>query len=196
MDSGERIRSLVDAIGLVAGSHPEAADAAAFAFRTIAASSPRAQLREKRLSAAASMSVASSAMAFVSSFLGKAAAPPEVARHLANIAEGAALLAPSAMVEHEPAELHPAPDGWSGPAAGPFTRTAAGGILLVMARRPFLPGGEWSVYYGGVPAAFGRSPDEAAAHAAEFCALVASGCSQKPPGTLGRALLTAGKPAQ
>lgn len=172
MDSGERIRSLVDTIGLVAGSYPAAADAAAFAFRTIAASSPRAQLQEKRLSAAASMSVASSAMAFVSSFLGKAAAPPETAGHLASIAEGAALLAPSVQVEHEAAEPHAAPDGWSGPAAGPFTRQAACGTPMVIARRPYLPGGEWSVYYGGVPAAFGKSPEEAAASAEEFCALI------------------------
>lgn len=165
MDTAKSIQSLVDAIGRVAGMHPECTSAAGFACRAIAASAGRALLPEK-VSASARMSVATSAMSFVAQFLDGNEPVSEAAPVLAGIVREAVGLAPLCVPEHESAVLTAAPpSGWAGPPGGPFVKTSVDGARMTVSRRPLLPGGDWTFFYGGLPASFGETPAAAAARA-------------------------------
>lgn len=175
MNVSESIQSLTDLIGRAGESWPAVSESSICALRAISASSARAQLQEKRLSASARMTVASSAMAFVVQALDPGREHPGLARLLARIAEEARALAPAMEFPHERGSDAACPNGWHGDMGGPFSRHLPDGTILTIVRRRLLPGGEWSVFFGPVPAAFGATVEGAANMALDLIDVLAGG---------------------
>jgi hypothetical protein len=128
---------------------------------------PRVDSPGAGVAASAARSVGSAAMraAWI------AASREDVPAGAAFLFAEAAVLSLNAVTWETPehrAGIHddPAPAGWHGPDGGPFvTRTR--GFTLAITVRPHLPGGDWSLFCGGVPVMSGKGP-EACARAAEL----------------------------
>lgn len=174
------IRNVSDSIERAAEALPALAGPAGFALRTIAASSGRASLQEKRLSASARLSIASAAMSFAAAAL--ASGGRHAALHIAPVIRSAvALKAGPARPEHAEGSDEEAPEGWGGETGGPFVADAVGGASLSLTRRPHLPGGDWTVHIDGLPLAFGRTAAEAAERGMALAELVATASRKVPP---------------
>lgn len=180
MDVGGSIGRIEGLVGRVGDACPAVASDCAAALRSIKASGRRACMGEPRISAAARATVACSAMAVVCGAVEAGGLSRATGFLLSGLASEAVALSPDLSPEHVAALEASAPPGWRG--AGPFHREGPDGIQMTLSHRPMLPGGDWTVYYGPVPAAYGDTPESAAAMAARLCAALSSGRLAGRPG--------------
>jgi len=178
MDIAARIGRLGELVDRVGEARPDTATLCEGFHRTLASSGRRACMDGPRLSYSARASVASAAMSFVSGVLALGETTKALSFLLSGIASEAVATSPAQELEHVKSEDSAPPAGWSGD--GPYVRDSGAGVKLTLAHRPRLPGGDWTVYYGPVPAAFGDSPQSAADMAARMCAALAAGRIGKP----------------
>jgi hypothetical protein len=147
-------------IEALARDFPELAPHAAFCLKAVNTSLERSRLPAKGLSNAARHSIACYIMTLVAS------AWELASRTGADIGPHASALFKHALsIEQTPPERHArqksfnAPDGWEGPAGGPWTRDQRN-IRFSLVNSPKLPGGDWVVLMNGLPCLYGKDPDD------------------------------------
>lgn len=179
MGREEKIKAILDALAEAETSarHPELAPLIGSAINAVKASSRRACMGEPRTSTAACLSVAGGAMAPIAAAcrIGGAIAPEVLTPLMRTVKHSADLVgrSKSRPCKSEPHQEVP-PHGWKGKPGGEFKRKSADGEILWIVRRPHIPGGNWSLYYGSLPIGACDTSDDAAMLAVSFEALVNS----------------------
>lgn len=161
MNIKTKINLILAEIAAISEEIPESKQFGDFLSRAISASADRAALWDSRLSTAARLTVASSAMDFVSYFLSGGGDLTSIAGRLNRLVDQALEFAPLQLPEHKHEDGVDAPDLWNGPEGGPFTYFDKD-YPLMLVRRPHLPGGNWTLLYSNIPVSFGPTSSEAA----------------------------------
>ena len=156
-----KIETILAEISAISQEVPESKQFGDFLSRAISASADRAALWDSRLSTAARLTVASSAMDYVSYFLSSGGDLTSIAGRLNRLVDQALEFSPLQLPEHRHEEGIDAPDLWNGPEGGPFTYLDKD-YPLMLVRRPHLPGGNWTLFYSNIPISFGATSSEAA----------------------------------
>jgi len=164
MNIKTKIDKILAEIAAISEEIPESKQFGDFLSRAISASADRAALWDSRLSTAARLTVASSAMDYVSYFLSSGGDLTSIAGRLNRLVDQALEFAPLQLPEHKHQDGVGAPDFWNGPEGGPFTYFDKD-YPLMLVRRPHLPGGNWTLLYSNIPVSFGATSSEAAAKA-------------------------------
>jgi len=179
MGREENIRAILEALAdaEASSSHPGIGPLISSAMNAVKASSRRACMGEPRTSAAACLSVAGGAMAPIAAAcrLGEGIEPGLLEPLVRTVRLSAALVGRS---KARPCKSEPheegVPRGWKGKKGGEFKRRSADGETLWIVRRPHIPGGDWSLYYGALPVGACETPEDASMLAVSLESLVSS----------------------
>lgn len=165
-----KIENILSEVAAISEEIPEAKAFGDFVSRAINASSDRAALWESRLSTAARLTVASSAMDFVSYLLISGHDYSSVSDRLNRLVDHAIEFAPLQLSKHKREDGVEPPFLWEGEVGGPFVYSDKDYPLRIV-QRPHLPGGNWSLMYSNIPISFGSTAQEAADNACAFVEL-------------------------
>lgn len=170
MNIKPKIEKIQSQIAVISEKLPETKAFGDFVTRAIVASAGRAALWESRLSTAARLTVASSAMDYVSYILSYCDDYSEVTDNLNLLVDYAAEFAPLQLAEHKREDGVEAPFLWTGDEGGPFIYSDNNYPLRIV-QRPHLPGGNWSLLYSNIPVSFAETALDAADKACAFIEL-------------------------
>lgn len=164
MGHGERIEEIIGHLeaARVRNVDPALSAAISSALSAVRASAKRALSRERHLSAAARVSVASGALYCVASASRNPALDPEVKTSIRRVAELAAEFSDGAPDEAASDHSEASPPTWTLAPSGAFVRTFENGRVMRILRRPRFPGGEWGIFWKAAPIGSAPTPMEAA----------------------------------